>query len=92
VSIICKQDDFSSVINALKMAKFKANGNKIAILTLVDPLMKETSGYLYQVCRNRNLAEKIKLISTATNSILIAVEEKFLKEAAMLLSKEFDLI
>lgn len=92
VSIICKQDDFSSVINALKMAKFKANGNKIAILTLVDPLMKETSGYLYQVCRNRILAEKIKLISTATNSILIAVEEKFLKEAAMLLSKEFDLI
>lgn len=66
---------------------------KMAALTLVDPAMKETPGYLWRIAKAlKEVNVNIEMISTAMISISVVIKEEDLKKAAESIAVEFDLL
>lgn len=95
ISILLEGTDLDKTENKLKgLPDIKVQAtNGLVSLSLIDPIMKDTSGYFYKITKALGEAEiNIELISSGETSIVVTVKEEYLEKAANALAKEFNLI
>jgi len=96
ISILCKAEDLEQVLlrlNKVEKARTIGKGVDVVVLTLINSAMKEETGWLYRVANA--IAQEgvnIEMLSTVGETILIVVKKEKLKQSAMALAKEFDLL
>lgn len=95
ISILLEGKYLEEISNKLKslpgIKVFSTNG--LVSLSLIDPMMKENSGYFFKITKSLGEAKiNIDLLSSGETSIVVTVHEKDLEKAANTLAKEFKLI
>jgi aspartate kinase len=95
ISILLETEVAEKVFPKLeKIGTLEATLNKnLAAISLIDPAMKETPGYLGRLTRALGNSQiNIEIITTSQNSITVGVVEEGLPKAALALAQEFDLL
>jgi len=95
ISVLISPEDISHALSGLKRIKEIniAPSQHVVGLTLVDPEIKEGSGYVYRVSKALSrIRINIEMLSSSGITILVVVKKKHLSKAAQALGREFELV
>ncbi len=95
ITILLEGKDLEEAVNKLhELPEIQISAsNGLVSLSLIDPAMKDNSGYFTKVTEALGIAKiNIDLLSSGETAIIVTVHENVLKNAANVLAEQFQLI